>query len=398
MATAAPPIPDATRHSTSKAPVYTPTQPPPQRSYSPAEVELLGKLKVLTLFVTTMCNAKCETCFFWENLNDDEHVLSLDEMKRLSESMPQFPHLLCSGGEPFMRKNFAEILCAFAANNRLVSVTIPTNGLLTRKTIEVMRKVKWEFPELLIELSFSLDGLAETHNRLRGVPDNFRKTLETMNACGELRKEFDVAFPGLEDRFIILTNTCITNQNHQDAKPLVDVLRSSVPLDGMNFEILRGDPMNKDLTPPPRDAISEIHALSLKVNREFYWARDIRNAPTKWSYLKRLYESQERHIDAGHNGLVCAAGEGLVVIEPNADVRHCELLDKVANLRDYGMDFKAMWLDVEARRQRKWIVDSKCSCTHCVNLGHSIDTTGRSRFRRHAFERLLRSGLASWIN
>jgi MoaA/NifB/PqqE/SkfB family radical SAM enzyme len=93
--------------------------------------------------------------------------------------------------------------------------------------------------------------------------------------------------------------------------------------------------------------------------------------------------------------IICQAGRALCVVEPNADIRLCELLGVVGNLRDYDMDFKALWLDSKARAQQKWIVDTKCSCTHCVNLGHSIDANPAARFKRQMFERLNRFSLAA---
>ena len=40
-------------------------------------------------------------------------------------------------------------------------------------------------PELVIDLNFSLDGLANTHDAIRGVPNNFQKTLATMDMAAK---------------------------------------------------------------------------------------------------------------------------------------------------------------------------------------------------------------------
>lgn len=364
---------------------------------SRADLELMAQLRVVTLFVTTVCNAKCETCFYWENLNDDETVMSLDEIRRLSASMPPFPHLLCSGGEPFLRKDLGDILCAFAENNKLFSITIPTNGLSTDKTIDTLRQVKWAFPNLMVELGFSLDGLHALHDKMRGVKDNFEKTMATVRAVDELRREFESSFPLVpKNRFLLLTNTCVTNRNWQEVAPLVAYLNEKAPLDGMMFEALRGNPMDPDLAPPALDELKKIHDLSIRTNKVLFQRRDAESAPVKLSYLRGIYDTQQARLKTGAMPILCQAGKALSVIEPNGDVRLCELLGKVGNLRDYGMDFKALWLDHKAREQQKWVIDTRCSCTHCVNLGHSLDANPTARFKRQAFEALMRSGL-SWI-
>jgi MoaA/NifB/PqqE/SkfB family radical SAM enzyme len=387
----------ATAHSTDAATATASAPATLRRAWTPEDLALLSRLRVITFFVTTVCNARCETCFYWENLNDDSDVLSLDEIKRLSASMPAFPHLLCSGGEPFMRMDFAEVLSTFVQNNKLFSITIPTNGLLTEKTVEVIRELKWRYPELMIELGFSFDGLAETHDRLRGVKENFRKSLDTVRAVAALRDEFDAAFPNApHDRLLLLTNTCINTTNYREIPDFVAYMNEHAPLDGMMFEVIRGNPLDPDLAPPPMEWIERIHKLSIATNRVIMQRRDAQNMATKLSYLKSIYATQQARLRSGGMPIACQAGLALGVIEPNGDVRLCELLGTVGNLRDYNMDFQALWLDQRARDQQRWVIDTKCSCTHCVNLGHSIDANPTARWRRQMYERVARSGM-SWL-
>ena len=42
---------------------------------------------VLTFFVTTMCNARCAHCFYWEELNTQRNELTLDEIEKIAASM-----------------------------------------------------------------------------------------------------------------------------------------------------------------------------------------------------------------------------------------------------------------------------------------------------------------------
>jgi MoaA/NifB/PqqE/SkfB family radical SAM enzyme len=365
---------------------------------SPQESALLNKLRVVTFFVTTVCNAKCETCFYWENLNDDSSVMSFEEIQRLSKSMPNFPHLLCSGGEPFMRKDFADILSTFVENNNLCSITIPTNALLTDKIVDTCRTVKRRHPHLMLEISHSLDGLAETHDRMRGVKNNFAKVMDTVNALNELRDELDRDFPDVPtNKFLLLTNTCITNTNVDEIPDLIEYLGANVNLDGNIFEVIRGNPMDPNLAPPPMEKIQGIHNLAIKTNSKLFRKRDEENWARKVSYIRSVFDTQQTRLKTGAMPVICQAGQALTVIEPNGDVRLCELLGTVGNLRDYDLDFSALWLDHEARRLTDWVVESKCSCTHCVNLGHSIDANTIPAMKRKNYERLMRLSGFSWV-
>jgi molybdenum cofactor biosynthesis enzyme MoaA len=73
-------------------------------------------LNTLILFVTSRCNAKCGTCFYWQELNQAGD-LTFEELETLSRTMPPFNQLWLSGGEPMMRKRLDEIIGMFYERN-----------------------------------------------------------------------------------------------------------------------------------------------------------------------------------------------------------------------------------------------------------------------------------------
>src|SRR4026208_878235 len=86
------------------------------------------KLNTLIFFVTSHCNATCDTCFYWEDLNRPGD-LSWEEIVKLSETTPPLTDLWCSGGGPWLRKDLAEIIAPFVQNNGVRHINLPTNGL-----------------------------------------------------------------------------------------------------------------------------------------------------------------------------------------------------------------------------------------------------------------------------
>ena len=69
-------------------------------------------LESVFLFVTSTCNSLCRTCFYWDELNQGRD-LSFAQIESLSRTAPKFHKLWISGGEPFMRKELAEIIELF---------------------------------------------------------------------------------------------------------------------------------------------------------------------------------------------------------------------------------------------------------------------------------------------
>ncbi len=137
------------------------------------------RLGTVIFFVTSVCNAKCRTCFYWEELNQ-RGDLTWDEIRKLSASMPQFSDLWLSGGEPMLRRELTEIIHLFHTQNGVRWVNLPTNGLLPERTAEWVARICEENPELHLDLNIAMDGLHEMQDSIRAVPGNFAKTLQTI--------------------------------------------------------------------------------------------------------------------------------------------------------------------------------------------------------------------------
>ncbi|MCC6548017.1 radical SAM protein [Candidatus Sumerlaeota bacterium] len=361
-----------------------------------ADPALLDQLKVVTFFTTTRCNARCETCFYWKNLNDaDEKAMSLEELETLTRTMPRFNHLLFSGGEPVMRKEIVEIAKIFAKNCGIISIDMPTNGLLSKRVEEVASRILDEIPHVIFTVGLSLDGLEETHNRLRGVPGNWKRSMETMKVLGELRAARMARFErgeGPKPNLRIMTLTCINNQNIAEIEEMAGLLKQHDEIDGMMFECLRGTPKDPNLFPPTPEQFDRVVGMSMELNAELY-ARRFPEWRALWlSYIRNVYRFQRQHITVGKIPATCQAGIALAVIEPDGRVRFCELLNEVGDLRKQGLDWRKVWLSPKAVDQRRWIRESRCSCTHCVNMGHSIDATTATRLRRKVDELVYSAG------
>ena len=61
----------------------------------------------ITFFVTSRCNARCEHCFYWKELNADRDELTLEEINKVATSMSKgLDSLALTGGEPTLPEGF----------------------------------------------------------------------------------------------------------------------------------------------------------------------------------------------------------------------------------------------------------------------------------------------------
>lgn len=306
------------------------------------------------LFVTDHCNAKCGTCFYWQNLNQGES-LKTDHIENISKSLGRIVWLDISGGEPFLRKDLASILHTFIDRNGVKAVNIPTNAIQTdviRKTVTEALSSEKEFR---LNIAVSLDGIGETHDKVRGVPGNYKRALNTIAALSEIRAK--------DKRLSLSVVTTVMNHNLDDVKQLLDLGLNEWKLDYHSLNILRGNWMDANLKPPTTEQFKEVAALQLKHCRHYFQGRwgDMSGwMATLGRYMLNRYYIQE--LEGKPKDIACNAGKVSCVIDANGDVYFCELLKKVGNLKDYDWNFERLWNDFEAQSLRKRV--SKCHCTH----------------------------------
>ena len=150
------------------------------------------KLNTIIFFVTSHCNATCETCFYWEELNRPGD-LSWDEIVKLSQTTPPFTDLWFSGGEPTLRKELPEIIDLFVRNNGVRYINLPTNGLKPNRIYEIAEQALSRNPDLELHVNIALDGLRESHDFMRGVPGNFERALESGRLLRKLKATIRLA-------------------------------------------------------------------------------------------------------------------------------------------------------------------------------------------------------------
>jgi MoaA/NifB/PqqE/SkfB family radical SAM enzyme/glycosyltransferase involved in cell wall biosynthesis len=129
-----------------------------------------SKPLTMLLLVNRGCNLRCSFCDLWE-----DHVhMPLEQVLPLLDDAAAIgtKTLVLTGGEPFLHPDLFTIVEAGRA--RGMGVNITTNGtLLDRRWQEVLSSG-------VSSLSFSIDGLAGTHDALRGQEGAFKRTMAAL--------------------------------------------------------------------------------------------------------------------------------------------------------------------------------------------------------------------------
>lgn len=338
------------------------------------------RLHTLIFFVTSRCNAKCATCFYWRELNQ-QGDLTFEEIDRLSATMPPFRELWLSGGEPMMRQRLAEIIRMFYDRNGIRTLDLPTNGLFERRLVTLMEDVSRDMPDLEVNINLALDGFGDTHDRLRGVAGNFDKAIEALRALYPVRDR--------NPNIRLHVNSVITAENIEELAALGWWLVENVDLDGQYFQIIRGDPKDPDLKRVDRDRLARFYA-SVKPIHEHYGRKlcsrhggAFKGRFKEFYYTQTLYfyyTVQERNYERSAAWpMPCRAGQTILVIDYNGDIRACELRGTVANLRDVGCDFRQVYPSAAMTRETDQIVEDQCWCTHICFIHDSARSSRKAK-------------------
>jgi len=294
------------------------------------------KLNEVFLFITSRCNSKCKTCFYHDFLNSNQDM-TFEQIKKMSETAPQFNKLWLSGGEPFMRDELVEIIKLFYDNNKIKEISLPTNGLLTERIVEKTGQILEQCPGMRILLNFSLDGIGATHDKIRGVPGNFKKTIRSM----ELIKE---KYSNNTD-LIVNVATVITPEGYHEA-----FLRKKVyPL------------------------------IAEQANRLFKHFKGAKREIAKkyfLGYVRFINKIQDANLQGPHHwGMKCTAGETTFVLDHNGDFRSCEMREPIGNMKDYDFDLSKALYGEQMKKEIEEIGGGKkanCWCTHGCWITSSI--------------------------
>lgn len=315
----------------------------------------------LTVSITYHCNSRCKTCNIWKKKKINE--FTTDEFDKTFESIGKSPYwLTISGGEPFLREDIVEV-CYSAYNHfKPGIINIPTNGIMYNTIPNKVEEIIENCAKTQIIVNLSIDGLGEKHDYIRNVKDNFKKALKTYEAL----HAFD--YPN----FNLGIHTVISKYNVNDISQIYDYFQEKNPdsyITEIAEERVELDTIGSEITPSIEDYTKAIDLLISKVKQEQY------SGISKITQAFRLeyYNHVKKVLRKKQQIIPCYAGFASAQIAPDGEVWTCCIkANSVGNLREVDYDFKRVWFNSNAYKQRESIKNRECYCllanAHYTNM------------------------------
>lgn len=309
------------------------------------------------LAVTYRCNVKCIMCNTWQHPSKRDMEIRPEDLT----SFPEVVRLNITGGEPFIKEDLSEILDV--VKKKAKRVVISSNGLLTRKTLEVMSKHR----DVGVRLSF--DGIGETHDKVRGVKGIHQKALETLKGLKEL---------GIKDLGIAVT---ISDVNAKDLVPLFHLaeehgveLATAVLHNAYYFHKMDNVIHDKQMV---ENEVKNLMRAYLKSSHPKNWFR---------AYF---CEGIAGHMHGAERCMKCTMATDSFFIDPYGDIRPCNVMDqRFGNIKE--KPFNEIWSSQEADEVRCKVGECTENCWMIGSVGHLM--------RRHPWKPLAWIARHKWSN
>jgi len=312
-------------------------------------------------FVTDFCNAHCKHCLL--AAHDPAHKekeLTIDEIERVSASMDDMLFFTPTGGEPFLRRDLAEIVRIFHRNNHAANVGIPTNGSLTSRIVTTTRDMLDTCPDLDLHIDVSIDGIGERHDEIRQFPGLFERTVRTYKELRLLEKHYP--------NFSTCVEITVSAYNQDHLLELYDYLTHHLGVNTVFTLLWRGAPRKPGAENLDIRKYEELHAALERDNKARILSGYYKMPFSDVLNAKRIVRPHiiAKTVRERRFQIPCYAGSLGGAMFSEGQVLPCELhIDKqIGNVRDVDYDFKKLWSSPKADEIRRCIRDTRCFCTY----------------------------------
>jgi len=165
-----------------------------------------GKPAAVSLEIIHDCIARCVMCNIWRIPQETPNLSVEQWLSLLAEPLfNDLKELDITGGEPFLRKDLADLFFGISALKRdkltqLKSIAITTNAIMTRRVLTQTERILAQLQKDNIDLVVvcAMDAIGALHDRIRGVKNAWRHVDKTIRGLTELRSRYPNLIIGLK--------------------------------------------------------------------------------------------------------------------------------------------------------------------------------------------------------
>lgn len=324
------------------------------------------------LEVTRRCNLRCVMCQYIEWLRETppsqqkEGELTTEEWLDVIRQVPRFGLITFTGGEPFVRPDFLDLLGFASARCR---THVITNA--TMVTEERARRLMDFAAKRMGGVGFnvagvSLEGPQEIHDAIRGE-GAFEKSIGAIKFLANLRRERHLKCP------LIHVTTVIQKRNldHLSWMPKI-VADEGGDVMNLTLEVRNQELQDFGTRDPAAYKMSQLNSPRLDPQRLLDGLRDIRLAAQKAGIEVRMPDMPDAEIVRYYSGqsdlhqFRCPSLWSTVIIGSKGDIHPC-WVTRVGNVRETSL--KKAWNSPEFRQFRRRVRQGLFTpCAGCCNL------------------------------
>ncbi len=301
----------------------------------------------LNFAITYRCNAKCKTCNIWKTSCEE---LSLREIQILAKKNRFIAWLRLTGGEPFLRSDYVEIVKAF---KHVALLSTPTNALLPEIVEKNVRDVLHFFKGRYV-ITVSLDGPKDIHDEIRGVESAWEKAIETYIRLKRFERN---------RKFKVFFGYTISPFNVGLFKETIESVKDEIPFitpDDFHINIFQISEIyyHTHLS----DFNFDLNEFRRKASREIKEIMRIRRKKSAISLIENLYlKLSLKYLETGKVPIRCNIYNLSCFLAPNGDVYPCTIFnEKLGNIKNACYDLMKILSSKKSKETREKIRKNLC--------------------------------------
>lgn len=313
------------------------------RSVGANQCGLSATPRMAHIMLSWKCNLRCVMCSVWKQERFKQARTS--DFLRFIDNLPSLDLVKISGGEPFLRSDCTEIISHLQKKHHPYCITVISNGTMTERVVDFAKHCGR--PGLHLRLS--LEGRGKIHDKLRGCPGCFDKTMATLEALLPIMQQ---------RRFTIGINYNVNKETIEDLPWILELCRR----EKLNF--IPGFWVVPFLEPGrPEDSKALIDDMDdFRRRLEDIYRQKEGFSPWEAFLLKRtvlgLYDQAMQSCD--DKRFACRANRSILYIMPDGSLVTCGLRQEVLGNLMF-QSFNDIWQSEKVRQARD-VVDSCSGC------------------------------------
>ena len=297
--------------------------------------------------VNERCNVKCRYCEYWR-LPKYKDEMTVEEWQKALLSIKDFVgrfSISFSGGEPFIKPGFLDLMMFCHQNGILAGVTTNGSALNRKNATKLVAARPWN-------LNISVDApFAELHDYLRGWPGLFQKLSDGIKYVREERDQQGLTFP-------IIIKPTVGRKNYRYLPDMVQWVKE-IGATALNFQPMdRWTPETYEelwIEPDEHDELQRVVDKMLELKRR---GEPIVNS----ELLISLLVAHFREESAPPEVMPCRVGLRDFFIRTNGDIEVCFFYPAIGNIKEQSV--RDIWYGPKAQEIRRQTVECDRLCLY----------------------------------